>query len=183
VFVVLLAAAGVAYLVLTSGNEEVYVADVDLPAYHQIAQSDVRVKSVDRADVPADAVRERATLVGRYTLTATSQDQPFQVTKLGPLLPEQSLQGPITALPSSSETTMGGQLARGDVVDILLSRNGTADPPLTNRKVSGARVLDIIEGPKAAVIVAITPLSIEDLMAARGSSTVVVVRVQPYAGP
>lgn len=176
---------GFVYLFLTSGTEDIYVAAVDIPVYHQITQSDVREKTVDQRDIPRHAVRKRAVLVGRYTLKAVRQDEPFQASKLGPLLPKRSLRKPIVALPFTPETTLGGQLANGDLVDVLLSGNATNIPPRADRTINNVRTLDIVEdGPNPAVIVTMTQLGVRKLAAVRGSSTVIVlVRTQPYEGP
>ncbi|MGH8614771.1 MAG: SAF domain-containing protein [Gammaproteobacteria bacterium] len=182
IVVALIAAGGVAYLNFTSGAEEVYVADVDLPAYHQITERDVEIKPVDRHQLPADAVRDRDTLLGRYTLASIRQDQPFQSGQLGPRLPDAIIDKPIVALPWSPETTIGGRLARGDRVDILLSSNNIG-AQAAGSKLTNVLVLDVIDGKNAAVIVAISASSIGELAAARGSSTIVVVRVRPYGAP
>lgn len=158
------------------------MADVDLPAYHQITERDVEIKPVDRHQLPADAVRDRDTLLGRYTLASIRQDQPFQSSQLGPRLPDAAIiDKPIIALPWSPETTIGGRLARGDRVDILLSSNNGAQT--TGPKITNVSVLDVIDGKGAAVIVAIPASSVDGFTAARGSSTIVVVRVRPYGTP
>lgn len=184
VLVALIAAGGVAYLSFTSGAEEVYVADVDLPAYHQITERDVEIKPVDRHQLPADAVRDRDALLGRYTLASIRQDQPFRSGQLGPRLPDVTIiDKAIVALPWSPETTIGGRLARGDRVDILLSSNNNPGAQAAGLRLTNVLVLDVIDGKNAAVIVAIPTSSIDGLAAARGSSMIVVVRVRPYGAP
>ena len=179
----LVAAAGLSFLTFTGGTDEVYVAAVDLPAYHQLTQADIRLMPVDRRQVPPGAVHERDTLLGRYTMTAARQDQPFQISLVGPRLQIGPRENSIVALPSSPETTVGGRLARGDRVDILLSPNSAAKDAASARRIVGVLVLDLIDGPNAAVIVAMTQWEVNELMAGRGNSTVIVVRTQPYLGP
>jgi Flp pilus assembly protein CpaB len=184
VVVAFIAVGGIAYLSFTSGAEEVYVADGDLPAYHQITERDVEIKLVDRHRLSADAVRDRDTLLGRYTLASIRQDQPFQSGQLGPHLPEATITDKaIVALPWSPETAIGGRLARGDRVDILLSSNNNPGAQAAGLKLTNVLVLDVIDGKNAAVIVAIPASSIDGFAAARGSSTIVVVRVRPYGVP
>jgi hypothetical protein len=183
--VALITVAGVLYLTLTSGTEEVYMAAVDLPAYHQLTQADLRPMAVDRRTIPPGAVteRDRDTLLGRYTTTALRQDRPLQLDMVGPRLPIDAIESSIVALPWNPETSMGGRLARGDRVDILLSPNGPAQGPILGRRIAGVLVLDLVDGPNASVIVAMTQADVDEFIAARGSSTVLVARTRPYVGP
>lgn len=177
VVVGVLALFGVGYLTVTSGTEEVYVAAVDLPAYRQLTQADMRMLAVNRRDVPDDAVRDRNALIGRYTLSATDADRPFHTGSLGPRLPRRAIQSAIVALPATPETTLGGRLARGDRVDVLLSRE---DEPAASAQLTDVLVLDIVN---SAVVVTTTSLNAAAFATARGTSTIVVVRTSPYAGP
>jgi Flp pilus assembly protein CpaB len=177
IVVAVLALAGVGYLTITSGTEEVYVAAADLPAYRQLTQADVRVHTVNQRDVPDDAVRDRNALIGRYTLTAAEADRPFRTGSLGPRLPARAIQSAVVALPATPETSLGGRLARGDRVDVLLSRE---DEPAAEVRLADVLVLDIVN---SAIVVATTPRDAATFATARGSSTIVVVRTTPYAGP
>lgn len=183
--VALVTVAGVLYLTLTSGTERVYVAAVDLPAYHQLTQADLRLMPVDRRQIPPDAVpeRDRDMLLGRYTTTALRQDQPLHINLLGPRLPIGAIECSIVALPWNPETNLGGRLARGDRVDILLSPNGPAQGLILGRRIAGVLVIDLVDGPNASVIVAMTQADVDEFMAGRGSSTVFVARTRPYVGP
>ena len=167
-------------LTITSGTEYVYVADVDLPAYHQLTQDDLRLVGVDRRRVPADAVRERDrdTLLDRYTTTNLRQSQPVQLSQLGPRLPAGAIGSFVVALPSTPETTVGGRLARGDRVDVLLSANELVQSAAT--RLTGVLVLDVVDGPDASVVVAVAPRGVDELAARRGSSMVIVVRTRAY---
>lgn len=177
ILVGILALLGVGYLTITSGTEEIYVAAGDLPAYRQLTQADVRRLAVNRRDVPDDAVRDRNALIGCFTLTATDADQPFRTGSLGPRLPARSIKPAVIALPATPESTLGGRLARGDRVDVLLSRE---DGPAGGTRLVNVLVLDIVN---SAVVVATTPADAATFATARGSSTIVVVRTNPYAGP
>ncbi len=177
IVVAVLALSGVGYLTITSGTEEIYVAAADLPAYQQLTQADVRVHGMNQRDIPDDAVRDRNALIGRYTLTATEADRPFRTGSLGPRLPARSIQSAVVALPATPETSLGGRLARGDRVDVLLSRE---DEPATEIRLADVLVLDIVN---SAIVVATAPRDAARFATARGSSTIVVVRTKPYAGP
>ena len=186
ILVALATVAGLSYLTFTSGTEGVYVAAVDLPAYHQLTQADIRLMPVDRLQVPSGAVHEsdRDTLLGRYITTAVRQDRPLQINLVGPRLPIGAIESSIVALPWNSETSMGGRLARGDRIDILLSPNEPPqDPPTSALRIPGALVLDLVYGPSSSVIVTMTRSDVDKLMTGRGSSTIVVVRTRSYVGP
>jgi Flp pilus assembly protein CpaB len=180
IVVAVAALIGIGYLTFTTGTEDVYVAAMDLPAYHQITQADLRVWPVQRHDVPDGAVRSRDALLARYTLTAMRAERPFQLTALGPRLPERSIVSAMVALPSTPETTLGGRLARGDRVDVVLSPN---DHSGVGQRLTDVLVLDVIDGANAAVVVTVDQPAALTLAAARGSSTITVIRRVPYAGP
>lgn len=183
IIVALVALVGVGYLTFTSGNEDVYVAAVDLAAYHQITQTDIRVRTVNRRDIPDDALRTRDALLGRYTLTSTSAERPFQVARLGPRLPDRSIAAAVVALPATPETTLGGRLARGDRVDVVLSPNELTERSGVGDRLTNVMVLDLIEGENPAVVVTVDPSAALILAKARGSSTVSLIRTVPYSGP
>jgi Flp pilus assembly protein CpaB len=176
----LIAVGGVLYLTLSGGTERVYLAARDLPAYHQLTQADVRTAEVPRGEVPADAVRDRDALLGRYTLLAAQQDRPYQGSQLGPKLPDGALDRPLVAVKAVAETTMGGRLSRGDRVDVVLppSQNGPAAVRLAD-----VLVVDTVGGPDAALILGINPAQENELPAVRGAVGPVIVRTHPYAGP
>lgn len=180
-----LALIGTAYLTSGENRTEIYVAAVDLPAYHQLTQADVRKKSVSARDLPESATTERDALLGRYTLSYTRQEEPLRLNHLGPRLDPQAISGSILALPANSETTLGAQLGRGDIVDVLLSpKSETAiGQPATSRRIDGILVLDTTPPPNKALIVAVDPTMTDDLLVARGYSMVSIIRVRAYAGP
>ena len=168
---------GLAYLLLTSGTEVVYVANRDLPAYHQITQEDVRRFPVDRGQIPDDAVRDRDVLLNRYTLVATLQDHPFRKGQLGPKLAPNSLSTPIFALAANGQTTIAGRLARGDRVDVIASSSSRPNIRLTQ-----VLVVDVVDGPNAAVVLGVTETQSAELAAAADATTIRIIRVQPYVG-
>lgn len=128
----LVAVGGALYLGITSDTKQVYVADVDLPAYHQLTQDDLELKAVDRRRLPHDAVPEsgRDGLLGRYTTRAVKQGQPLQTNSCGPRLPSGAIMASTVALPWTAETSLGGQLAKGDQVKVLFSPNECLRPRL-----------------------------------------------------
>jgi len=170
-------AGGLTYLLLTSGTEVVYVANRDLPAYHQITQEDVRQFPMNRGQIPDDAVRDRDVLLNRYTLVAILQDHSFQKGQLGPKLPPNSLATPIFALAANGQTTIAGRLARGDRVDVIVSSSSRPNLRLTQ-----VLVVDVVDGPNAAVVLGVTETQSTELTAATGATTVGIIRVQPYVG-
>lgn len=180
-----LALLGAAYLTFGENRTEIYVAAVDLPAYHQLTQADVRKKSVSARELPEGATTERDALIGRYTLSWTMQEEPLRLNQLGPRLGPQAISGSVLALPANSETTLGARLGRGDIVDVLLSPQSdmAIDPPATSRRIGGVLVLDTTPPPNEALLVAVDPTMIDDLLVARGQSMVSIIRVRAYAGP
>jgi hypothetical protein len=57
------------------------------------------------------------------------------------------------------------------------------DPPATSRRIGGVLVLDTTPPPNEALLVAVDPTMIDDLLVARGQSMVSIIRVRAYAGP
>lgn len=176
----LVAVGGALYLGVTSGTKQVYVADVDLPAYHQLTQDDLELKAVDRRRLPRDAVPEsgRDGLLGRYTTRAVKQGQPLRTDSCGPRLPSGAIMASTVALPWTAETSLGGQLARGDQVKVLFSPNEM--PSSSAGSVVDALVLDLISG--SSVVLAVRPADVATIATHRGSSTLSIARVAAYAG-
>lgn len=77
VLVLLAGLGGFLFLQSTRMPVKVYVAARDLPAFHQIEPLDVRQAEVPGDRVPEYAVRNRDSLLGRYTLAPLRQDKPF----------------------------------------------------------------------------------------------------------
>ncbi|MEV4260554.1 SAF domain-containing protein [Kribbella sp. NPDC049584] len=180
VAVVLVAVAGGLYLSLTSGTTQIYVADVDLPAYHQLTQDDLELRAVERRRLPPDAVPESARegLLGRYTTRAVKQGQPLRTDSCGPQLRTGAIASAIVAMPWTAETSLGGQLARGDQVKVLFSPNEESTPEAHH--IVDALVVDLISG--SSVVLSVRPAEIALFAAQRGSSTVSIVRVGAYHG-
>jgi len=99
-----------------------YTAARDLPAYHFIREDDVRRDEIRSSELPDHAVTARDALLRHYTVNSISQDDPFDSTKLGPIVDEQALERrSVVGLSGSSADVLNGKLARGDLVDVLLS--------------------------------------------------------------
>ncbi|MFI6325190.1 SAF domain-containing protein [Nonomuraea sp. NPDC050556] len=177
--VLVLVAGLLGYLFLREGDQvRVFVAAHDLPAFHQITQLDVRQATVEAGSVPGDAVRNRDGLVGRYTLAAVRQDRPYRRSELGPLLKPGALDKlSFVATEASPVSTLGGRLARGDRVDVLLS---PTDPDATPGRLPEVLVVDVA---KESVVLAVTGKNARTLLRARGSSTVALLRVGAYVAP
>jgi Flp pilus assembly protein CpaB len=180
---VVVAAAGLLYLLFSQPSEQVYVASVELPPYHQLVQRDLRLAQVDRRNLPDDAVheRERDTLIGRYTTVNVGQDQPIGISVTGPRIAVGAIGATVVALPSTPETNLGGKLRRGDRVDILVSPTAKDAPPAL--RIDRVLVLDLTSGPQAAVIVTMTSEEADQFMIRRGTSTLSIARTEPYVGP
>jgi Flp pilus assembly protein CpaB len=163
-------AGGIVYLALDRNTEPVYVAVRDLPAYHQLTADDLRLADI-RA--PADAIRDQHVLVGHYTLVPIEHDRPFQSPRLGPRLAAGALTGPLIAVRAAAETTMGGRLARGDRVDVVLPDSRLPD----------ALVVDIVDGTNAAVILQVPADDVAGVAAVRRADGPVIMRTRPYSGP
>jgi len=165
-------AGGVLYLVVDSDTEVVYVAAHDLPAYHQLTRDDVRMTAVRTREVPDDAIRDQRVLLDRYTLAPIQRNRPYGQARLGPRLAPGSLAGPLVAVSAAPETTMGGRIARGDQVDVVMSETRLRD----------VLVVDLVDGPKAAVILQIPASEVADVAPVRGENGLVIVRTRPYSG-
>lgn len=173
---------GVAYLASGQSSTEVYVASRDLPAYHQLTQLDIRTTRLPAGETPKGATTERDALVGRYTLRWTGAENPLLLPELGPRLPSQAIGSSVLALPANPETTLGSRLGRGDTIDILLSPGADA-MEADSRRIAGALVLDLTPPPNEAVVVAVDPAAVGDVLAARGYSVYSIVRISAYSGP
>jgi hypothetical protein len=177
----MLGLAGFVYLSLSS--HEVIVAAHDLPAYHQIEESDVRRARITGQH--GDAVVVRESVLGRYTLTPVKQDEQFQSDALGPILSTGSLAGlGIVAIEPSVEVALAGNLARGDRVNLLLS---ATDPSQRQASIAlrGVLVVDVRPAGErgSTVVLGLTENDQTALLLALGTSRVVVVRSTAYARP
>ncbi|TDP94780.1 SAF domain-containing protein [Labedaea rhizosphaerae] len=174
--VLLFGGAGVIYLSVTSGSDYVCEPVRDLPPYHQVAKSDVRVVAVPHGSAPDGATGSPESLIGRYTVQAQPAGRPLVPSAMGPVLPPGSLGGPVVALAAAPETTLGDRLQRGDLVDVLLSSGARA------QRVSGALVLDLVSGPRAAVVLQVSAAQVPIVAGLRATAPVVV-RTEPYQSP
>jgi Flp pilus assembly protein CpaB len=177
--VVLLAGAGFFYLRSANRLVTVYAAVTDLPPYQQIRRSDIAQIRIPTGAAPANAIVERAELLDHYTLQAIAPNEVFSEHLLGPKLTPGALHGLVfVALSSTSETSLGGQLARGDRVDILLSPTA-ASVPARSGKLADAIVVDV---RRNAVILGITAANENLLQDSLGTSRLVLVLVRAYPG-
>jgi Flp pilus assembly protein CpaB len=182
--VVLVCIGGGVYLWWGVGSREIYAAAVDLPAYHQITQADVRLTPVRSSDVPPDATADRDDLIGHYTLSEVRQDRPFHVDQLGPELTAGALNGQrIAALTASATEVGGGILRRGDRVDVLLSSTASVENP-RNGILRQVLILDLRSDDKQAVLVlALSTGDEETLLTAGGTARIFVARVASHNPP
>lgn len=132
--------AGAAYLRAEVGAK-VVVAARDLPAYHRLAQADLREENVSRGSVPDGAEVDRDAILGKYTTSRVLHDQPLRRAALGPRLDDApTSELVVTALNATPGQALNGALARGDQVRLLLSADAVHRPPVA---IAGVLVLDV----------------------------------------
>ncbi len=132
--------AGAVYL-RVQGGVSVAVATNDLPAYHQLAQTDVELREVPRSDVPDDAILDPDLLRGRYTTGPVGTGEPLRRDTLGPPLHDEALTGlVVSTLSASPAQTLNGALASGDRVQLVLAADSDNQPPVSLGRVL---VLDV----------------------------------------
>jgi hypothetical protein len=173
--------AGVAWLF--SDTDEIYVASHDLPAYHQVVEDDVRLQVVTAP--PGGGAVAREVVLGRYTLAAVEQDEPFRLSALGPALANGALDGlGLVSLEPSVETSLAGNLGRGDRVDVLLSATGL-DRVSTSTMLTSVLVVDVrgMADGEVAVVLGLSRQNQQSLLASVGTSRVLVVRTTAYRRP
>ena len=121
------------------GLAYVYTAARDLPAFHQIAEEDLRKSPVLRSSLPKAPVTSRDALLGHYTLDPVGQDTPIDAARIGPMLPVGALRATVvTGLPASPADVMHGGLSQGDEVDVVLS------PRAPSRSSGGATLQHVL---------------------------------------
>lgn len=182
-----IAAAGTIYLTVGDRTVVVYGAGSDLPAYHQIAEPEVRRLELPASEIPEHAVRDRETLIGHYTLRAVRQDRAIDRSQVGPQLAMGTLvRRGIVGFATSSADVLDGRLARGDRVDVLLPAR-TPSGRQSAAALKGALVLDVRQDSAAAgryaIIVALARAERLALMASAGTSRLRLVRVATYRRP
>lgn len=178
-----LCVGGAIYLWQGVGSTSVYGAARDLPAFQRIEETDIRRVEVRSSAVPDHATTVRDALLGHYTVGPVRQDDPFDTSQLGPVLPEQTLDSArVIGLRASVADAVDGRLARGDQVDILLS-----SPTVTRGRATSIRnavVLDVIKRSTYYVLVfALTTAGESDLLRAGGRGRVFFSRTAPFRRP
>ncbi|GII29131.1 SAF domain-containing protein [Planotetraspora mira] len=169
---------GIVILIAARHPQKVYVATADLPAFHRVTERDIRLQEMPAEDLPQEPMNNPDSLVGRYTLAPLTKDKPFAESSLGPLLARTDLDGMLfTSIKATSETTLGGRLARGDHVNVLLS---TTAPDTTSAQLTNVLVVDVT---REVVVVAITADESKTMLNALGTSHVSVARLRAYVRP
>ncbi|MEW5932689.1 MAG: Flp pilus assembly protein CpaB [Bacillota bacterium] len=188
-------AAGAVVTVLRSAArmERVVVAAREMGPYQAVTASDVRVEEVPASAVPADAVREIASCVGKFTRGLVL---PGEVLRQGHLVRDAGTRGALGAkltamgdgrlrafaVPYSLETGVGGELREGDRVDLLATVTvGVKGGQVVLSKVlaAGVEVLRVVGSSNdptkpsqgSAVVLAVTPELAEDLAYALQAGT------------
>jgi hypothetical protein len=121
--IVLFLLAGIAFLLLqdkwtAADPVRVLVATRDLPAFHLVQPGDVTFTSPRSAS--AGALTARRAAVGHHTLTAIKADEVITSAEMGARAPSASDGWPVLTVVGGPRTTLGGRLARGDRVNLLL---------------------------------------------------------------
>ncbi len=102
----------------------------------------MRRDDVRAPEVPGHAVTVRDAVLGRYTLAAQRQDEPFDSTKLGLAVSAKALERRrVVGLPGTPADVLNGRLTRGDRVDLLLSPKEAGTEGGT--RLRGLLVLDV----------------------------------------
>ena len=185
--VLFMSVAGTVYLwTQTTDSQDVYAAARDLPAYHRITEADVRRVRIQSSDVPGHPAVARDSLLGRYTLVAVSQDTLFDTSRLGPRLePALFARAGVTGLEASGADVMNGRLARGDMVDVLLSPQSPKVARAT--RLRAAVILDVsrqsADANRYAVVLLISKGDETQLEQAGGSARAFFIRVASYQAP
>jgi Flp pilus assembly protein CpaB len=185
--VVLLSAGSTLYLWKGADTVEVYTASVDLPAFHQLGDGDLRPVRIRAAGRQPDVMSTNTKITGRYTLTKVDSGAPLLGNRLGPALPRGELAGyQIASLPIAASDLANGAISRGDRVDIILSSTAT-DGTLRSGVLQRVLVLDVQAAgtdPANTVLVAtLSPADASTLMNAGGTARIFALRIAPYVAP
>ena len=123
VFTILVGVIGAIYLYFRESKTRITipVARRDLPAYHQIQASDLTDKTSTDRKLTSNTLKRPQDIVGRYTLTNISKNEPLKKDKLVPVEDIHLITNTIAlAIPATPDMVLGGNLRAGDVVDIML---------------------------------------------------------------
>lgn len=120
----------------------------DLPAYHQISNSDLKYHKYSKKAISKVTLREPAEILGRYTLTAIPREKALSQKQLSPKLDPQKVKlladTVAIGIPATPALILGGNLQAGDVVDITLISEATEELPSPKSfKFDNILVLDI----------------------------------------
>lgn len=172
---------GTVVLVVRSDTRDVLIASRPIPAYHQLTEADFDVYPMPVRRIEEGAVESMDTVVGRYLTTPLNRQEPVSTVDLGPKLDPNVVSGPVVAFPVSPESTLGGQITRGDRAVAIVETGNDVDAPDNPVVWDDVLVLDITAGAHPAVVLAISPAQLDVLTAAgRQPRSVFVARTQPY---
>jgi Flp pilus assembly protein CpaB len=170
-----LAAAYLSAVMIRSYTETKDVVAVvrDVKAFEKLDQSDLALVTVPTASVPADAVTRAEDVAGQYVEIGLLKETILRqghISGVG----GSSLAAKLTyseaslmrafALPYDNAITFGGKIEEEDRIDIVgaisLEHGGIAAKIIAQN----VRVLDVITGEQAAVIIALKPEAVEELV-------------------
>ncbi|TCJ98287.1 UNVERIFIED_ORG: pilus assembly protein CpaB [Anoxybacillus amylolyticus] len=125
---------------------DVYVFSRDLSANDKVSAGDIQKVSIPAKAVTEEMVKDPKTIVGKYLVTDVFSDQfvyKNQLVKKGDVDPFKSMD--LTklrkiSLPISYVEGFGGNLKRGDRVDLVFTGEGTKETPQGEKKFRYAKV-------------------------------------------
>lgn len=162
---------------------EVYVPAHNLPAYHQIQDSDLISKHYTSRSVPSGILKKSQRIVGRYTLTSLPNGKPLTNSQLGVKVQQNCLMDTVAvSLPATLAMTFGGNLKAGDTVSITFAspatKEGVSPTPIL---FSDILVLDVKAVPQtntftSVIVIALPKTSAEEFVTHLASTTTLVGR-------
>jgi len=161
----------------------VYVPAHDLPAYHQIQDSDLAPKRYASRSVPSGILKKSQRIVGRYTLTSLPNGKPLTNSQLGVKVQPNCLMDTVAvSLPATPAMTFGGNLKAGDTVSITFASPATKEGVSpTPTLFSDILVLDVKAVPQtntftSVIVIALPKTSAEEFVTHLASTTTLVGR-------
>lgn len=115
--------AGVAYLLVFTGPDEVPEVEVLVPVrsirpFQVIEPQDLGMRTVP-VEPGREYLRDRDKVQGRYALATLRPDQPITPDRLGPAAPAGLDDEFVFTVDGGAEVSLAGMLSSGDTVDVL----------------------------------------------------------------
>lgn len=154
-------------------TKEVVAVVRDVKAFEKLTPSDVAVITVPAAAVPGDVVTRVEEVVGQYVdtglLTQTILRQGHISGVGGSSLSAKLTNSELSqmrafALPYENVVTFGGKIESEDRIDIVGAINLEEEGAAAKTIAQNVRVLDVVTGEQAAVIITVEPALAEELV-------------------